>query len=261
MAYIAAGKNETARLEGTLDVYMAKIPVDNDNNHIADSWAFNYLGSPIRDNDPDPLSRIQGDGFSLYEEYRGFIVKGNWRELNPLRKDVFIVNLLDELYHPGLGLDLGYFPNLGITVHLIWNTEHRGYVNFLHRTAHILDQGCIVLTEGFFDPERWGRTFNRLPNPVTCIIYTESIREAVGPTYDRYIWDERDIEVAKYTISHELGHAINLNHHFTGTNTNCVMFVPQTEAEWLLWWMRIPRDYCDNNPNCRFLWFLRLFGF
>jgi hypothetical protein len=35
-AYIA-GNIETARLEGTLDVWMAKIPVDNDNNHIADS--------------------------------------------------------------------------------------------------------------------------------------------------------------------------------------------------------------------------------
>jgi len=36
MAYIA-GKNATARLKGTLDVGMAKIPADNDNNHIADS--------------------------------------------------------------------------------------------------------------------------------------------------------------------------------------------------------------------------------
>jgi hypothetical protein len=88
---------------------------------------------------------------------------------------VFIVNLLDELYHPRLGLGLGYFPKLGITVHLIWHTEHRGYVNFLHRTAHILDQGCIVLTEGFYDPDRWGHTINRLPTPTTCIIYTESI--------------------------------------------------------------------------------------
>jgi hypothetical protein len=257
MAYIAAGKNETARLEGTLDVYMAKIPVDNDNNHIADSWAFNYLGSPTRDDDPEPPARIQGDGFSLYEEYRGFIVKGNRRELNPLRKDVFIVNLLDELYHPGLGLDLGYFPNLGITVHLIWNTEHRGYVNFLHRTAHILDQGCIVLTEGFFSEENMGETDIDLPVPTTCVIYTETIRAMGPPHFDRYTWDKLDVEATKSIIAHELGHAIHLQHHGTGTTTNCVMFVPQTVAEELAWWLQIPADYCDNNPGCRFLWLLR----
>ena len=256
MAYIA-GKNETARLEGTLDVYMAKIPVDNDNNHIADSWAFNYLGSPTRDDDPEPPARIQGDGFSLYEEYRGFIVKGNWRELNPLRKDVFIVNLLDELYHPGLGLDLGYFPNLGITVHLIWNIEHRGYVNFLHRTAHILDQGCIVLTEGFFSEENMGETDIDLPVPTTCVIYTETIRAMGPPHFDRYTWDKLDVEATKSIIAHELGHAIHLQHHGTGTTTNCVMFVPQTVAEELAWWLQIPADYCDNNPGCRFLWLLR----
>jgi hypothetical protein len=256
MAYIA-GKNETARLEGTLDVYMAKIPVDNDNNHIADIWAFNYLGSPTRDDDPEPPARIQGDGFSLYEEYRGFIVKGNWRELNPLRKDVFIVNLLDELYHPGLGLDLGYFPNLGITVHLIWNTEHRGYVNFLHRTAHILDQGCIVLTEGFFSEENMGETDIDLPVPTTCVIYTETIRAMGPPHFDRYTWDKLDVEATKSIIAHELGHAIHLQHHGTGTTTNCVMFVPQTVAEELAWWLQIPADYCDNNPGCRFLWLLR----
>jgi len=257
MAYIA-GKNETARLEGTLDVWMAKIPVDNDNNRIADSWAFNYLGSPTRDDDPEPPARIQGDGFSLYEEYRGFIVKGNWRELNPLLKDVFIVNLLDELYHPGLGLGLGYFPNLGITVHLISHTEHRGYVNFLHRTAHIQDQGCIVLTDGGLSPEDdWGATEYALPVPVTCIIYTQTIRRDGPPSHDPYTWDALDMEVTKYTIDHELGHAIHLQHHGTSTSTNCVMFVPQTIEEELAWWLQIPTDYCDNNPGCRFLWLLR----
>ena len=256
-AYIA-GNIETARLEGTLDVWMAKIPVDNDNNHIADSWAFNYLGSPTRDDDPDPPARIQGDGFSLYEEYRGFIVKGNWRELSPLHKDVFIVNLLDELYHPGLGLGLGNFPSLGITVHLIWHTEHQGYVNFLHRTAHIQDQGCIVLTDGGDNPEdNWGETFSNLPFPTDCIVYTFAIRRTVGFSNEPHTWEPLDIEVARHTITHELGHAIHLQHHGTGTTTNCVMFVPQTVAEELAWWLQIPADYCDNNPGCRYLWLLR----
>ncbi len=131
-------------------------------------------------------------------------------------------------------------------------------MNFLHGTAHILDQGCIVLREGFYNEEGLqGETEFGLPLPTDCIIYTETIREQGPPNFDRYTWDELDIEAAKNTIAHELGHAINLRHHFTGTSADCVMFVPQTVQEELAWWLQIPSDYCDANPGCRYLWFLR----
>ncbi len=253
-----AGELVSARLEGTMDKREAQIPVDEDNNHIADSWAFNHFGAATRDDDPTPPARIQGDGLSLYEEYRGFVVKGVWRDLNPSLKDVFIVNLLDELYHPNVGLDLGYFPKLGTVNHLIWHTEHRGYVNFNHGTAHLYDVACIVLIDGGDNPEGiWGETFGFLPFPTECVIYTQTIRKTVPPNFDPYTWDDVDILVAKNTIAHELGHAVHCRDHYTGTEPNCVMFQPTTPEEEFKWYLNIPNDYCNTNPGCRNLWYLR----
>lgn len=102
----------------------------------------------------------------------------------------------------------------------------------------------------------WGATNGALPRPVVSVIFTERIREAGPPTFDRYTWDVLDLEATLYTISHEMGHAVNLRHHYTGTTNTCVMFHPQT-SEWQAFWANIPNDYCVTNPSCRFLWFLK----
>ena len=43
-----------------------------------------------------PHGRDVGDGISLFEEYRGFHVKGFHRRLNPLEKDVLIYSELSS---------------------------------------------------------------------------------------------------------------------------------------------------------------------
>lgn len=68
-------------------------------NHVSD------VHPPASDSDDDPVvsglpsQGITGDGLSVSEEYRGFVVRGAHRRLNPLRRDLFIViNAEDDAF-------------------------------------------------------------------------------------------------------------------------------------------------------------------
>ncbi|MBT4107776.1 MAG: hypothetical protein HOB56_00665 [Proteobacteria bacterium] len=70
------------------------IPFDRDENQIADFWELKkgISGISSADDDESPVGREPGDGFSNYEEYRGFKVKGDWTDTDPTMKDLFIHN-------------------------------------------------------------------------------------------------------------------------------------------------------------------------
>ena len=70
-------------------------------NYIADQWEKDHdltLGQPeTTDDDDSPHSDYEGDGFSLYEEYRGFSAKGDWSRTSPKKKDLFVHVVDNEL--------------------------------------------------------------------------------------------------------------------------------------------------------------------
>lgn len=70
------------------------IPHDEDENKIADFWEEQkgIAGDAAADDDETPEGREPGDGFSNYEEYRGFQIEGVWRGTDPTEKDLFIHN-------------------------------------------------------------------------------------------------------------------------------------------------------------------------
>ena len=80
-------------------------------NYIADVYdnlypdsARNIAGN-ITDNESGPSGNTHnGDGLSYWEEYRGFIINGDHKRLNPTVKDVFVYSELSEGY--------GYTRNL-----------------------------------------------------------------------------------------------------------------------------------------------------
>lgn len=71
------------------------IPKDDNNNHIADKWELtfnvNNYGADWDEENQDGNSN-NGDGLTLYEEYRGIIAKGKHKRLDPYHKDIIIAN-------------------------------------------------------------------------------------------------------------------------------------------------------------------------
>ena len=61
---------------------------------------------------PNPARGRIGDGLSLFEEYRGFMVRGMHRRTDPSKKDLFLSSNI-------LMSDIGYADNLPLTVHRV----------------------------------------------------------------------------------------------------------------------------------------------
>ena len=75
------------------------IPWDNNGNDIADGWEDDDIHdyNPWDDTETGPGSNsYTGDGFTVFEEYRGFYVRGSHTPIFPTDKDVFIYSELAE---------------------------------------------------------------------------------------------------------------------------------------------------------------------
>lgn len=79
------------------------LPADDDHDHMADAWErdWNAKHAPTTvDDDPLPagLGQDRGDGFSMFEEYRGFVAReiaqkdddAAWRRLDPQAAELFV---------------------------------------------------------------------------------------------------------------------------------------------------------------------------
>ncbi len=74
-------------------------------NYIADAYDALYpdsarnIAGNITDNESGPSGNTHnGDGLSYWEEYRGFVINGDPKRLNPTVKDVFVYSELSEGY-------------------------------------------------------------------------------------------------------------------------------------------------------------------
>jgi hypothetical protein len=293
-----------ARLEGTLNKYQAPIPVDENSNFIADVWQWDYptaLATDDDENNPPNIDRTTGvptlgDGFSRYEEYRGFRINEAWRELDPTVKNVFV-------YNPN-NFDIAVFRTLGLQIHDNIRTDEfdfvavqatdndgdgrvdqdpldginndgdmttdedppdninpdfgrcTGIVNLFFRTAHIVSQGVIALV---YDPTQvvfLGYTPSSLPGRAWSAFGIRAIRIATNPNNVDGIIDARDPAVIRMVVGHEMGHAINMNHHDGATTRQCVMYTTGNSNQDANF-NPTPQVYCANNPGDQTRWFLK----
>ncbi|RKU09698.1 hypothetical protein C6501_14945 [Candidatus Poribacteria bacterium] len=252
------------------------IPKDENDDYRADAWD-EVKRNPAADAEEGPTTGTgvekntkKGDGLTVFEEYRGFMIGGIHTRLNPLKKDIFI--------HSPYSVFLSEIVN-GKTVYKGLKTSGIGYANALPNTFgkhEILenevknpdkdDKGYpIDRTVNFnslgkppgaqdADAQWWviskkaiwvkkdsaaahtgeNGTVSGLydPNNGTVIVYTTRIE--VKANRDSLI-EQKSIDLV---LGHEIGHAVGLNHPWE-SNVNGKVH-------------KIPTQDKTDNPNLDF---------
>lgn len=201
------GSEITAHVEGG-EKYELTIPQDDDSNHIADWWDKRFAGNSkeaTADADRVPAGDgDQGDGLSLYEEYRGFRVKGGQHlRTDPLLKDLFIFDADN--------LRLGYFAQSSLTTHLIEEEDfdlEEGATNHMvinsNRGFATLGPQHVLSLANIAMPGLLGLADGTGPGPPkTCRMVKVDVASCLS-------FNRQELDC---TIAHELAHACNVLHH------------------------------------------------
>jgi hypothetical protein len=215
-AILDDGTEVTAHFKDDRSVVTLTIPRDDDGNHIADVWEKNFgvFGSDASDDEdaaPPPREHA-GDGFSNFEEYRGFWIQGEFTYTNPNVKDLFI--------HDAGNLGVGFFGVTGLAVHLVKEEEYGqegggannpNVVNANHDRATRGPQHLLkMVDEGM--PGAYGEATGGpgVPASIRLVrIDAEANRKAGEDLgFGQAFLDN--------TVAHELLHGCNVYHHGSG---------------------------------------------
>lgn len=230
------------------------VPFDKNENFIADKWekdvgVYSSNLPPEWDEDPYPAhQKNNGDGFTLYEEYRGFReeghvftkvdheqVKNGHVRMDPMYKDVFILDqdhLFFEYYRAENPSRLNWHlitPDMMKQQgNLNTNPEFR-WLNFNTSKKHFLrNQYALVIMDEGRMRESAGITFalpscsvnpgeESAPQPLKCnyrvAIYRQFIidfiQQSPFPKGKGMVLQE----ILTTTVIHEIGHALGIVHH------------------------------------------------
>lgn len=226
-AILTDGRRVQGKLKGKKETGL-RLPKRAADSKIADSWKErNKSGADSLDDEDEPVGDgNKGDGFTLYEEYRGFIVEGQHVEGDPKKKDFFVLNLIGGDAEPGIDL----FASLSqLRVHSRLRPEEMSETTRLmngnnSQGAHRVDQhGVWVKT---FSKATLGDTGAQTPMTEAGVAGRPGITKGIGilarddtesafnqpfnlpPSDTTFAYDR--------AIAHELLHSVGAEHHGSG---------------------------------------------
>jgi hypothetical protein len=203
-------RNVIVRIGGKLNPDL-KIPMDDDANRIADSWKPTATRgrSGEADDEHESGNEHDGDGLTLYEEYRGYSEGGRWQQANPEKKDFFIQNQIGSAAKKGIEL-LGQAAKL--EVHSEFTEQELDWERVINRyssSGHA--QHGVVLAyppSPASDPGYSEALGGPGPPGQVSPILISAKNTAKPAMVPGEMYTDADAEIA-----HELLHACNVKHH------------------------------------------------
>ncbi|MBL8295796.1 MAG: hypothetical protein JNN08_28395 [Bryobacterales bacterium] len=207
-----------------------RLPKRAPDSKIADAWK-KEKGVDLADDDdkegfPSGLQGCDGDGLTLYEEYRGFMENSEHIEGDPNRKDLFIYNNGGPIIDFGISL----FATQTFLVEGVHKRLTKAEVDLENRiinenwtpdAAHAVDQHALIINS---DPARtaivWdgGQGKRGRPKIVKAIDIApdqEDVRDwsyvGVFPTEGGGTYES--VWLGARTVLHMLLHAVGVEHH------------------------------------------------
>ena len=220
-AYMPGGKTITGYLKGHPEITDILIPKRSPDSKIADIWKQVNGAQGLADDDDSEKEPVgdgdPGDGFTLYEEYRGFTVKGIFMNGDPKRKDLFVFSEYSDFF-PGIllfqivtGIDVHY--QLSVTE---FDKKNR-VMNFNHSDPklHSVDQHGLWV-KPIFPKDDHGYSFTDHLGPPKNV---DSVNISPGVWSATSIMEKSSMKFINQlnsTVAHELGHAVHIEHHGDG---------------------------------------------
>ncbi len=245
----------------TTQTKILKLPKDDNSNKIADSWenvrtiytsnTSDAQAFMRKDTDPGPNPNLVGDGISVFDEYRGFILQqgntntGEFKRLDS-KKQEFFVSWAGNATYKNVGV--------GDTTHLPGNL-----------TAQLVRRSNLFANNRFLDPT-WTSTgsqriyavlIHEKPNPADRNPqHLNALGDAVvgvpnsASRVNLYLSNITGTKIEIFTqiqdvLAHELGHSVNLNHCPVDNSQACYMW-PEYQ-QWTSYMTHHKRDY-DVSP-------------
>ncbi len=220
--------------KGAVDI--VRLPKTNGPGWVAESWRKKNGVADLPDNDDDEKvegQEYRGDGFTLYEEYRGFVENGRHMECDPKKKDLFILNRANVYTREGISL-LEKLAKIKTHARLRDGTEMNGETRLMngnHREApHRVDQHGVILSH-YLDWENIqhhdggvmvpleGSDQSKAGRPkdtAWCYIVPMHATDAIfaADRLKHYNLDHLSVrQLYAAAVAHELLHAIGADHH------------------------------------------------
>ncbi len=231
-AVLADGRIVTGHLKGDPSAIVIPLPKRSGGSRIADAWKEEQGVSAGDEDDQEKLpsaGKEPGDGFTLYEEYRGFVENGKHLPGDPKKIDFFVRNYVGGDAVPGIEL---FGEITGAVVHRrlrdaefdknkrVMNRNH-------HQGPHAVDQhGVYLVTEAGLDGGKTvGKEGVRFRPGLTQYIALQPREAATSITTSENVPASDLMFAYDIAVVHELLHSVGVVEHGAGDYTQTFRFI------------------------------------
>lgn len=224
-ARLKSGRIVDGFLAGGPRTPLILLPKRAEHSRIADAWK-SSAGLPPdapdeADEDADPPGNgFQGDGLTLYEEYRGFFEGARHIRTDPRRKDLFVV---DRNGHPRVRAGLKLFAALSkLDVHSEVRPDQLRdrRVNFNSRTVKRVDQHGVIVDPFSDRPDEVAAAYGpgagkarTTPKDYHGILISSKLLQLPSRALARPSGPRQGADPLEVAVAHELFHTVNVSHH------------------------------------------------